>query len=141
MKSSTLTIVVSVGLYIQDPMIFALVLVIPPMAVRAESPSHPIPSFSTRSQGISSCLLLVRVGLDMATGTVTLGGTPDDRDESIGLRPSAGGRHENNTLSESAMHTPTPCNGTVKPTSGDVEAGTESAHTHVPGFPYSFNEC
>jgi hypothetical protein len=35
MKSSTLTIVVSVGLYIQDPMIFALVLVIPPMAVRA----------------------------------------------------------------------------------------------------------
>jgi hypothetical protein len=77
----------------------------------------------------------------MATGTITLGGTSDDRDESIGLRPSAGGRHENNTLGESVTPTPTPCNGTVKPTSGDVEAGTESAHTHVPGFPYSFNEC
>jgi hypothetical protein len=61
MKSSTLTIVVSVGLYIQDPMIFALVLVIPlwryALSLRHTQYPHSQPALRASPRVCCSCEL------------------------------------------------------------------------------------
>jgi hypothetical protein len=76
-------------------------------------------------QGITSCLLLVRVGLGMATNTVSTGGISGGRSESLGFRLT-NGRHESIALSGStAGHT---LESEGRKGDGDLEAGFADAH-------------